>query len=181
MKEAKEKKQKVTEDICVLVKMLRQKGVSQTQIGNLVHLHETTVGRIEKADYNFNTYKENIKIRREQEMKAKEGPTVELVYDPSIAEEYRREQTAKAEEQLPGQLEMELGKEENEATNNPWRQEIQERYKLNKIKAIENAKSALVIVEGRRYDKFMRRIKLDDENMLLYSIANSLLAIAQRG
>ena len=33
---------------------------------------------------------------------------IELVYDPSIAEEYRREQAAKADEKIEGQIEMDL-------------------------------------------------------------------------
>ena len=54
-----------------------------------------------------------------------------------------------------------------------------ERIQLNRQKAIENAKNAVIKVKKRRTDRFIKQVQMNDTDMLLYSIANSLLAIAQ--
>ena len=54
-----------------------------------------------------------------------------------------------------------------------------ERIQLNRQKAIENAKNAVIKVKKRRTDRFTQQVQMNDTDMLLYSIANSLLAIAQ--
>ena len=59
------------------------------------------------------------------------------------------------------------------------RVESVERVQLNRQKAIENAKNAVIKVKKRRTDSFTKQVKMNDTDMLLYSIANSLLAIAQ--
>ena len=65
----------------------------------------------------------------------KEGPKVELVYDPGIAEEYRREQEAKqAEEQLPGQIEMKLDPEEEIIDQKP---EMTDQVKMMRFQAAQ--------------------------------------------
>lgn len=114
MKEAK--KIQITELICKQAKLMRKGGASQTEIAALLGINSSTVSRIEAAGFDKKTYDEQRKIRREKEAerkKAEEQPAVELVYDPSIAEEYKREQEAKkAEGQIPGQIEMELTKPE---------------------------------------------------------------------
>lgn len=107
MKEAK--KTQITEQICKQIRLMRKGGANQTEIGNLLGINPSTVSRIERAGFDLETYLENKRIAREKEKAAKEKVRVELVYDPTIAEEYRREQEAKqAEEQVPGQIEMEL-------------------------------------------------------------------------
>ena len=111
MKEAK--RTQVTELICKQVQLMRKGGANQTEIGKLLGMNPCTVSRIEAAGYDLETYTENRKIQREKEKKANET-TVELVYDPSIAEEYRREQAAKAEDKIAGQIEMELTVEKPE-------------------------------------------------------------------
>ena len=112
MKEATKKTQ-VTELICKQVQLMRKGGANQTEIGKLLGMNPCTVSRIEAAGYDLEKYTENRKIQRKKEKKAKE-PKVELVYDPSIAEEYRQEQAAKAEEPIEGQIEMELTVEKPE-------------------------------------------------------------------
>lgn len=108
MKEAKEaKKTQITKEICKQVELMRKGGANQTMIGKLLGMNPCTVSRIEAAGFDLETYTENRRARREKERKAKEAPVM-LVYDPSIEEEYRREQAAKAEEPVPGQIEMEL-------------------------------------------------------------------------
>ena len=108
MKEAGKKVQ-VTEQICRQAQLMRKGGANQMQVAELLGLNGCTVSRIEAAGFDLQTYTENRKARREREKQAKK-PKVELVYDASIAEEYRREQEAKkaAEEPVPGQIMMEL-------------------------------------------------------------------------
>ena len=105
MKEAK--KTQITEQICKQIQLMRKGGANQTEIGLLLGINPSTVSRIEKAGFDVKTYLENKRLAREKE-KAAKAVTVELVYDPTIAEEYRREQEQKAEEQVPGQMEMDL-------------------------------------------------------------------------
>ena len=105
MKEAK--KTQITEQICKQIQLMRKGGANQTEIGLLLGINPSTVSRIEKAGFNVEQYLENKRLAREKE-KAAKAVTVELVYDPTIAEEYKREQEQKAEEQVPGQMEMDL-------------------------------------------------------------------------
>ena len=115
MKEAK--KVQVTEQICKQVQLMRKGGANQVEIGRLLNLSGSTVNRIEKAGFSLEQYLENKRIAREKEQKSK--VRVELVYDPSIAEEYRREQEAKkaAEEQIAGQMAMDLTEAKPEMTD----------------------------------------------------------------
>ena len=113
MKEAK--KMQVTDQICKQVQLMRKGGANQTEIGKLLGINPCTVSRMEAAGFDMQRYTEMRKERREKE-KARANVSqeswatgVELVYDPSIAEDYRREQEAKrAEEQVPGQMKMNL-------------------------------------------------------------------------
>ena len=80
------------------------------QIGKMCQRDASTVQRVLKGG-SWEGYCEVIRQKGEKRKKrAEEKQKVMLVYDPSIAEEYRREQEAKraAEEQVPGQIEMEL-------------------------------------------------------------------------
>ena len=107
MKEAQ--RTQITEQMCKQVELMRKGGANQTEIGHLLGVNPCTISRIEAAGFDLDKYVEMRKARREQEA-AKAKPKVELVYDPGIAEEYRREQEAKKaeEQQVEGQIEMDL-------------------------------------------------------------------------
>jgi len=107
MKEAQ--RTQITEQMCKQVELMRKGGANQTEIGHLLGVNPCTISRIEAAGFDLDKYVEMRKARREQEA-AKAKPKVELVYDPGIAEEYRREQEAKKAEdqQVEGQIEMDL-------------------------------------------------------------------------
>jgi len=107
MKEAQ--RTQITEQMCKQVELMRKGGANQTEIGHLLGVNPCTISRIEAAGFDLDKYVEMRKARREQEA-AKAKPKVELVYDPRIAEEYRREQEAKKaeEQQVEGQIEMDL-------------------------------------------------------------------------
>lgn len=90
MKEAK--KVQVTDQICKQAQLMRRGGANQTEIGKLLGVNQCTISRIEKAGFNYEKYIENRRIEKEKEKKAKEQP----------------HEQEPAEEQVPGQIEMEL-------------------------------------------------------------------------
>ncbi|MBO7661920.1 MAG: hypothetical protein J6U01_00955 [Clostridia bacterium] len=90
MKEAK--KVQVTDQICKQAQLMRRGGANQTEIGKLLGVNPCTISRIEKAGFNYDQYMENRRIAKEKEKKAKEQP----------------QEQEQAEEQVPGQIEMEL-------------------------------------------------------------------------
>ena len=106
MKEAK--KNQITEMICKQAQLMRKGGANQTEIGKLLGVNPCTISRIEAAGFDLETYTKNMRERREKEKEKAAKVKVELVYDQSIAEEYRKEQEEKAEKQIEGQMEMDL-------------------------------------------------------------------------
>ena len=88
MKEAK--KTQITEQICKQAQLMRKGGANQTEIGHLLGVNPCTISRIEKAGFDLETYQTNRRMEKQKEKeKAAKQTVVELVYDPSIAEEYR--------------------------------------------------------------------------------------------
>ena len=90
MKEAK--KTQITDQICKQVQLMRRGGANQTEIGKLLGINPCTVSRIESAGFSYEQYLENRRIAKEKEKKAKE----------------QAEEPQAQEEQVPGQIEMEL-------------------------------------------------------------------------
>jgi len=90
MKEAK--RAQITEAICKQAQLMRRGGANQTEIGKLLGINPCTVSRIESAGFSYEQYLENRRIAKEKEKKAKE----------------QAEEPQPAEEQVPGQIEMEL-------------------------------------------------------------------------
>lgn len=108
MKEAERKRARpMNEQDAKDAKLLAGFGFDAKTIGEKLGFSESTIIKLSRDDYDLEKY---LARKKEENRKASEKKTtVELVYDPSIAEEYRREQEAKqAEEQVPGQIEMEL-------------------------------------------------------------------------
>lgn len=104
MKEAK--RVQITEQLCKQALLMRKGGANQTEIGMLLGVNPCTISRIEAAGYDLRKYTEMRKIRRETEEKRKqekaEQPTEKLALKPG-----GNYQLA-VEEQVPGQVEMEL-------------------------------------------------------------------------
>lgn len=135
MKEAK--RTQITETVCKQAQLMRRGGANQTEIGKLLGVNPCTISRIEAAGFDLETYQANRKAQREKE-KAAKRPAVELVYDAEIAEEYRKEQEAKAAEELPGQLRMDLTTEEKpEMTDQVKMMRFQAHQADRIVKAIE--------------------------------------------
>lgn len=155
MKEAK--KMQVTEVICKQAQLMRRGGANQTEIGKLLGVNPCTISRIEAAGFDLETYQANRKAQKEKE-KAAKRTMVELVYDPGIAEEYRKEQEAKAAEELPGQLQMDLKPEE--------KPEMSEQVKMMRFQAHQADR----IVKAIEDSAVMLNTKLDRLNDTLCMI-----------
>ena len=98
MKEAK--KTQITEQICKQAQLMRKGGANQTEIGKLLGVNPCTISRIEAAGFDLGRYQENLKARREKERRKAEEP-----------------ETQPAEEQVPGQMEMDLTPKAPEMTD----------------------------------------------------------------
>ena len=98
MKEAK--KTQITEQICKQAQLMRKGGANQTEIGKLLGVNPCTISRIEAAGFDLGKYQENLKARREKERRKAEEP-----------------ETQPAEEQVPGQMEMDLTPKTPEMTD----------------------------------------------------------------
>lgn len=96
----------IDEQLCRQVQLLLKGGAKIEEAAQITGTSTGTIGRIKKADYNIDRFNENKKAATKKE-------TVELVYDATIAEEYRQEQARKGE--LPGQMKIALPAEETKS------------------------------------------------------------------
>ena len=98
MKETKKKAQ-ITDQICRQAQLMRKAGANQTEIGKLLGVNPCTVSRMEAAGFDLQRYTEMRKERREKERKQAEEPEKD------------------AEEQVPGQIRMDLEPEKPEMSD----------------------------------------------------------------
>ena len=115
MKEAKKKTQ-VTDQICRQAQLMRKGGANQVQVAELLGINSSTVSRIEVAGFDKKVYDEQRKARREKE------------------EERKKAAEEPAEEQLPGQIEMQLDPEEEILDQ---KQEMSEQAKMMRFQAAQ--------------------------------------------
>lgn len=126
MKEAK--KVQITEAICKQALLMRRGGANQTEIGKLLGINPCTVSRMEKAGFDFLTYQANQKLRREKERMPK--AVIHVKAQDVIA-------AVNAEEQVPGQLEMDLTPEKPEMSDQTKLMRFQAHQADRIVKAIE--------------------------------------------
>ena len=86
------KRAQITEQICKQIELMRKGGANQTQIGALLGVNPSTISRIESAGFDVDKYLERKREAREKELQKKQAA----------------EELPQAEEQVPGQIEMEL-------------------------------------------------------------------------
>ena len=115
MKEAKKKTQ-ITDQICRQAQLMRKGGANQLQVAELLGINGSTVSRIEAAGFDLKTYQENRRVRKEKE------------------EEKKRKEEQPAEEQLAGQIEMQLDPEEEILDQKP---EMSEQTKMMRFQAAQ--------------------------------------------
>ena len=108
MKEAK--KVQITDPICKQIKLMLKGGAKQTEVGALMGIHPSTISKIAKAGFSVEKYLESKKAERER-MKQETKPA---------------EEQQQAEEQVPGQIEMDL---------TPGKPEMSEQVKMMRFMA----------------------------------------------
>lgn len=109
MKEAK--RSKITEQMCRQAQLMRKGGANQTMIAALLGVNACTISRMEAAGFDWKAYVENGKIRREREKNMQKEPEAET------------------NEQVPGQIEMDLTTE--------GKAEMSEQTKLMRFQAAQ--------------------------------------------
>ena len=109
MKEAK--RSKITEQMCRQAQLMRKGGANQTVIAALLGVNACTISRMEAAGFDWKAYVENGKIRREREKNMQKEPEAET------------------NEQVPGQIEMDLTTE--------GKAEMSEQTKLMRFQAAQ--------------------------------------------
>lgn len=95
----------ITQELCTHIRILLAGGATIAGAARMAGVGEATVNRIKRAGFHMNEYRRQ-RMEETNRNKQRNKQTVELVYDQSIAEEYRREQAAKAEDQVEGQMKM---------------------------------------------------------------------------
>ena len=86
------KKPQINDMVCKQIALMRRGGANQTEIGKLIGLNPSTVSRIERAGFDYRKYLDSRREEREKEKQRKQEP----------------ETPDGAEEQVPGQIEMDL-------------------------------------------------------------------------
>lgn len=101
----------ITQGMCDHVKILLKGGATVKQAAEITGTSPATISRIRQAEYDVVKYNENTDRRRIEEKDRKADGKIaealeqlqgqmkmELVYDPAVAEEYKKEQEQKQEE-----------------------------------------------------------------------------------
>lgn len=125
MKEAN--RTQITETICKQAQLMRRGGANQTEIGKLLGINPCTVSRMEKAGFDLATYQATRRLEKQKEKAAK---TVITVTAEDLA-------AVNAEEQVPGQLQMDLTPEKPEMSDQTKMMRFQAHQADRIVKAIE--------------------------------------------
>ena len=149
MKEAN--RTQITETICKQAQLMRKGGANQTEIGKLLGINPCTVSRMEKAGFDLATYQATRRLEKQKEKAAK---TVITVTAEDLAE-------VNAEEQVPGQLEMDL---------TPEKPEMSDQTKMMRFQAHQADRIAKVI----EANAIMLNTKLDKLNDTLCMILRAI-------
>ncbi len=126
MKEAN--RTQITETICKQAQLMRRGGANQTEIGKLLGINPCTVSRMEKAGFDLATYQATRRLEKQKEKAAKAVITVR-------AEDIQAAMSA--EEQVPGQLQMDLTPEKPEMSDQTKMMRFQAHQADRIVKAIE--------------------------------------------
>ena len=106
------KKVAITQDLCRMVELMLKGGAQQKEVGERLGISKATVSRIKTAGYDLGQYRKNTTERVEKENQAEE--TVCIPLKPGqVIEVYQKPEeitafVSQAEEQVPGQISMDL-------------------------------------------------------------------------
>lgn len=146
----------IDEQLCRQVQLLLKGGAKVEEAAQITGTSSGTIGRIKKADYNIDRFNENKKAATKKE-------TVELVYDATIAEEYRQEQARKGE--LPGQMKIALPAEEPKS-------EMSEQTKMMRFQAAQVDK--LIVQQAQWMDEICMKMNK------MYDMMGQIIRVLRR-
>lgn len=86
---------KITQPLCVTAKFMLDRGGTITETAQLLGISQSTLSRIQAADFDAEKYAAQLETRRAEDQR-------------------KREEQKPAEDQVPGQMEMELPAKKNE-------------------------------------------------------------------
>ena len=150
MKEAK--RTQVTEVICKQAQLMRKGGANQTEIAELLGVNACTISRIEKAGFDLATYQATRRLEKQMEKEKK---------TPKVVLEIKSEDLTATDEQVPGQLRMDL---------TPEKPEMSEQMKMMRFQA----HLADRIVKAGEENAVMLNTKLDKLNDTLSMILRAI-------
>lgn len=98
------KKVAITQDLCRMVELMLKGGAKQKEVGERLGISKATVSRIKTAGYDLEQYKTNTEFRQIMERQQK----AENELEKFERDEKELQQAKAAEEQVPGQICMDL-------------------------------------------------------------------------
>ena len=163
MKEAN--RTQITDTICKQAQLMRKGGANQTEIGKLLGVNPCTISRIEKAGFDLATYQASRRLEKQKEKQ--KAPEVKLII--------RSEDLTATEEQVPGQLRMEIpekvmGVQMDTTYADEISREYPERVKLMRFQAHQADR----IVKAIEENAVMLNTKLDKLNDTLSMILRAV-------
>ena len=111
------KKVAITQDLCRMVELMLKGGAQQKEVGERLGISKTTVSRIKAAGYDAEQYRKNTTERVEKENLAEEQITIPIKPGKVIRVDQKADEitvTEMEEEQVPGQICMELQQAEEQ-------------------------------------------------------------------
>ena len=114
METAATKKRKLTQEDCDIARFFMKRGMKMKEIGKIIGVDPSTVGKIQKADFRLQTYLEQRKEmnRKTAENKAKKR---ELAENLTNFDKFRKWEPEKEEQaEVPGQMKMDLEPEKKD-------------------------------------------------------------------
>ena len=114
METAATKKRKLTQEDCDIARFFMKRGMKMKEIGKIIGVDPSTVGKIQKADFRLQTYLEQ---RKEMNRKTKENKEKrrELAEELTNFSKFREWEPKKEEQaEVPGQMKMDLEPEKKD-------------------------------------------------------------------
>ena len=153
MKEAN--RTQITETICKQAQLMRKGGANQTEIGKLLGVNPCTISRIEKAGFDMAKYQASRRLEKQKEKAAKAVITVR-------AEDIQAAMSA--EEQVPGQLQMDLTPEKPEMSDQTKLMRFQAHMTDDVKKTIIDMIAMVTVNQNKLYDmvcQLLRAVRKD--------------------
>ena len=145
------KKVAITQDLCRMVELMLKGGAQQKEVGERLGISKATVSRIKTAGYDAEKYRKNTTERVEKENQAEETVSIPLVPGKVLRVDQNANGitvTEMEEEQVPGQICMELQPaEEQKPAEEPDAEDLQTkmmRFLGGKFGGVEKTEGLIV-------------------------------------